>query len=50
MAAKKKAYRILMGNPEGKRPLERHRRKWEDDIKMDFRDRIRCGLDWSSSG
>jgi len=27
-------YRVLVGKPEGKRPLERPRRRWEDDIKM----------------
>ena len=27
-------YRVLVGKPEGKRPLERTRRKWEDNIKM----------------
>jgi hypothetical protein len=31
-------YKILVGKPEGKRPLERHRRGWEDGIKMDFRE------------
>jgi hypothetical protein len=28
-------YRVLVGRPEGKRPLERPRRRWEDNIKMD---------------
>jgi hypothetical protein len=28
--------RVLVGNPEGKRPLERPRRRWENGIKMDF--------------
>jgi hypothetical protein len=28
------AYKILVGNPEGKRPLGRHTRRWEDNIKM----------------
>jgi hypothetical protein len=32
------AYRILVGKPEGKRPLGRPRRRWVDDIKMDFRE------------
>jgi hypothetical protein len=32
------AYRVLMGKPEGRRPLERPRRKWKDNIKMDFRE------------
>jgi len=28
------AYRVVVGNPEGKRPLERPRRKWEGNIEM----------------
>jgi hypothetical protein len=40
------AYRILVGKPEGKRPLGRTRRRWEDNIKMDLRDRMEWyGLD-----
>jgi hypothetical protein len=31
-------YRVLVGNPERKRPLERPRRRWEDGIKMDLRE------------
>jgi hypothetical protein len=31
-------YKILVGNPEGKRLLRRPRCRWEDNIKMDFRD------------
>jgi hypothetical protein len=31
-------YRVLVGKPEGKRLLERPRRRWEDNIKMDLRD------------
>jgi hypothetical protein len=30
-------HRVLVGKPEGKRPLGRPRRKWEDNIKMDLR-------------
>jgi hypothetical protein len=30
-------YRVLVGKPEGKRPLGRPRRRWEDGIKMDFK-------------
>jgi hypothetical protein len=33
---RKGAYRALMGKPEGRRPLGRPRRRWEDNIKMDF--------------
>jgi hypothetical protein len=32
------AYRILVGKPEGKRPLGRPRRRWMDNIKMDLRE------------
>ena len=31
-------YRVLMGKPEGKRPLRRTRRRWEDNIKMDLQE------------
>ena len=35
-----------MGKPEGKRPLGRPRRKWEDNIKMDLKE-VGCeGMDW----
>jgi hypothetical protein len=33
---KRKAYRLLVGNPEGKRPLRRPRRRWVDNIRMDL--------------
>jgi hypothetical protein len=32
------AYNILVGRPEGRRPLGRPRRRWEDNIKMDLRE------------
>jgi hypothetical protein len=35
---KRNAYRILVGKPEGKRPLGRPRRRWEDNIKKDLRE------------
>jgi hypothetical protein len=31
-------YRVLVGRPEGKRPLGRPRRRWEDNIKLDLRE------------
>jgi hypothetical protein len=31
-------HRVLVGKPEGKRPLERPRRRWEEDIKMDLQE------------
>jgi hypothetical protein len=44
--AKKNAYGILMGKPEGKRPPGRPRRRWEDNIRMDLRKVIWVGMDW----
>ena len=39
-------YRVLVGKPEGKRPLGRPRRRWEDNIKMDLQE-VGCGgMDW----
>ena len=38
--------RVLVGKPERKKPLGRHRRRWEDNIKMD-RQEVGCeGLEW----
>jgi hypothetical protein len=39
-------YRILVGKPEGKRPLGGLRRRWEDEIKMDLQDVGCSGMDW----
>jgi len=39
-------YRVLVGKTEGKRPLGRARRRWEDNIKMDLEE-VGCGgMDW----
>ena len=39
-------YRVLVGKPEGKRPLGRPRRRWEDNIKMDLQE-VGCGsIEW----
>jgi hypothetical protein len=46
MTEKRNAYRILVGKPEGKRPLERPRRRWVDNIKIDLRDIEWDGVDW----
>jgi hypothetical protein len=40
------AYTILVGRPEGRRPLERSRRRWEDNIKMDLHEVGLGGIDW----
>jgi hypothetical protein len=39
-------YKVLVRKPEGKRPLGRPRRKWEDGIRMDLRDIGLGGVDW----
>jgi hypothetical protein len=39
-------YRVLVGRPESKRPLERPRRRWEDNIKMDLRETGIDGANW----
>jgi hypothetical protein len=42
------AYRVLLGRPEGRRPLERPRHRWEDNIKMDLSrsEMGEVGMDW----
>jgi hypothetical protein len=40
------AYRILVGKPEGKRPLERPRRRWVNNSKMDLKDIGWDGMGW----
>jgi hypothetical protein len=43
MGERRAAYRILVGKPDGKRPLGTPRRKWEYNIKMDFQE-----MGWSN--
>jgi len=46
MGERRGVYRVLVGKPEGKRPLWRPRRRWEDNIKMDLQE-VGCGfMDW----
>jgi len=46
MRARGGVYRVLVGKPEGKRPLRRPRRRWEDNIKMDLQEvGLEYGLD-----
>jgi hypothetical protein len=46
MGEERKVYKVLVGNPEGKRPLGRPRRMWEDGIRMDLREISLGGVDW----
>jgi hypothetical protein len=46
MGETRNAYRILVGKPEGKRPLGRPRRRWVDNIKMDLTEIGWDGVDW----
>jgi hypothetical protein len=46
MGDKRSAYRILVGKPEGERPLGRPRRRWVDNIKIDLREIGWDGMDW----
>ena len=46
MGDRRGVYSVLVGKPEGKRPLGRPRRRWEDNIKMDLQ-KVGCGgMDW----
>jgi len=42
MGARKSVYRDLVGKPEGRRPLGRSSRRWDDNIKMDLQE-VGCG-------
>jgi len=46
MGERRGVYRDMVGKPEGKRPLGRHRRRLEDDIKMDLQEVGRGGMNW----
>ena len=46
MEERRRVYRVLVGKPEKRRSLGRHRRRWEDNIKMDLQE-VGCGvMDW----
>jgi hypothetical protein len=45
MGEERKVYKVLVGKPEGKRPLGRPRRRWEDGIRMDLGG-VWIGFDW----
>jgi hypothetical protein len=46
MVEGRNVYRVLVGKPEGKGPLERPRRRWEDGIKMNCREIGWGGVEW----
>jgi hypothetical protein len=49
----RKMYKVLVGKPEGNRPLGRPRHRWEDGIRMDLREigwRVWNGFDWLRIG
>jgi hypothetical protein len=46
LGEKRNVYRILVGKPEGKRPLGRARRRWVDNVKMVLREIGWDGVDW----
>jgi len=50
MGEERGAYRVLVGKPEGKRPLGRPRRRWVDNIRIDLQE-VGCGyMDWIGLG
>jgi hypothetical protein len=46
MGEERKVYKVLVGKPEGKRPLGRPRCRWEDGIRVDLREIGLMGVDW----
>jgi len=50
MGEERKVYKVLVGKPEGKRPLGRPRCRWEDGIRMDLRRLAGGGVDSTGSG
>jgi hypothetical protein len=40
------AYRVFVRRPEGRRPLRRHRRRWQYNIKVDLQEMAMEGVDW----
>jgi hypothetical protein len=47
MGERRGAYRVLVGKPEGRRPLEKSKGRWENNIKWDLRE-VGCGA-WTGS-
>jgi hypothetical protein len=53
MGEERKLYKVLLGKPEGKRPLRQPRHRWEDGIRMDLRETglgVSTGFNWLRIG
>jgi hypothetical protein len=53
MGEDRKVYKVLIGKPEGKRPLERPKCRWEDEIRIDLKEtgwRVWSGYSWLRIG
>jgi hypothetical protein len=53
MGEERKVYKVLVGKPEGERPLGRPRRRWEDGIRIDLREiglGVWIGFNWLGTG
>jgi hypothetical protein len=46
MGEEREVYKVLVGKPEGRRPLGRPRRRWEDGVRMDLRETGLGDVDW----
>jgi hypothetical protein len=46
MGERRYVYRVLVGKPEGKKPLGRHRSRWEDNIKLDLQEVGFGDMEW----
>jgi hypothetical protein len=47
MVDTRSVYRVLVGKPDGKRPLGKSRHRWEDDMKVDLQEVGLGGIDWT---
>jgi hypothetical protein len=50
LGEKRNTYKLLVGKPEGKRPLGRPRWKWVDNIRIDLLETGWVGVDWIGTG
>ena len=50
MGERRGVYRVLVGKPEGKRPMGRPRRRWQDNIKIVLQEVVWRGMDWIDMG